>query len=1081
MAIQFVLGRAGTGKTWHCFESIEAWVRRHGLSASVILLTPRQATQVAERQLVARTAGRSLLGVRVVSPDSLVREVAPQLAESLELLDGRGRRLLIAMAIQQLASELQYFLGAEHQPNLAAKIDAALAEIEHAGATMAEVRGGLGALVTSADKKLADLALIQEAYARLLGERLDRHRLEARVIDAIRASKLVSQSLVVVDGFADFTPMQRRMLAALGARAQRMQIALLLDGANDGADEASLFSRTARTYRRMLTDFAREKVAVESPLVLAAQHRFTSPDLAQLEAQFDAAAAPEAKAGEGRSVRIVEAASDLEEVRFAAEEIRRWQIAGVRLRQIGVFCRDLQPYAPWVRPIFAEYGLASFIDQKRSLSEHPLMRYVRAALRIAMDGWRRLSVLDMLKCGLSPLTAEEADRLENFALRHGIDRQGWLEEWDYLSAPVAEDEKADEKREREESRLCSEYRYRVLAVLGPLTQAWSEAEIPATQLTSAMRGLIDSDSVTAHMKIWSSSEETGQEHTQCMDELRELLAAADLLLGESKLPPRQIAEMLLAAMEEMSVKLAPPTLDQVLVGQIDRSRSPEFERVILLGMNEGAFPARANEDSIFSDAERCALEKAGVELNADSATKAIAEQLTGYIAMTRASHELILTRPRTDEAGRKLAASGFISHVQRLLPHVAVEQATFAINPKAAAGRQLASLYINEAKLEASVARELLGDELNCSATRLECFAGCPFRHFLERSLRLQIREEAEISSLDLGNAFHNVLQELGARMVKQKLDWSSTELTEHIEALVEQVSKELRGQVLLSSARNSYLLGVIKRMLLKLVNDQKLLSASGYSLSETELSFGEDTGLPALMIHTPKGRKVRLRGRIDRVDCREEGQSRSYLIFDYKTSEKRLALAEVEKGLSLQLMIYWLVMQENGREVDAALYQQLMRPMKTEKAPKLTDAEAVSCKPRGLLRFEAKDRLDPGLDGRSKLYGLYVKSGGAIGHEGSSDAIRQADLAALQAQVRGTIGELADAIFDGNIDIAPYQIRNRSACTYCDFRAVCRFDTCYNKYHVIEPAKRTEVLDRINPARVMREPVTTKKKGKKS
>ena len=805
-------------------------------------------------------------------------------------------------------------------------------------------------------------------------------------------------------------------------------------------------------------------------------------DLASVEAGFNSATAvPAARTGEGRSVRIVEAASDLDEVRFAAEQIRRWQIDGVRLRQIGVFCRDLQPYVPWVRPIFAEYGLCCFIDQQRSLSEHPLMRYVRAALRITMDGWRRLSVLDMLKCGLSPLTIEEADRLENFALRHGIDRQQWLDSWDYLIAPPDEDEKADEKREREESRLCSEYRDRMLTLLRPLNAAWAESEIPVTQLTSALRGLIDSDSLQAQMKIWASAdEESAQGHEQCIEALRDLLQASDLLLGESKLPPRQIAEMLLAAMEEMSVKLAPPTLDQVLVGQIDRSRSPEFERVILLGMNEGTFPARASEDSIFNDAERRALEAAGVELNPDSATKAIAEQLTGYIAMTRASHELILTRPRTDEAGRKLASSGFIAQVQKLLPHVAIEQATFAINPKAAAGRRMAGLYVNEAKLEASIAKQLLGDELNCSATRLECFAQCPFRHFLERSLRLKEREEAEISSLDLGNAFHYVLDKLGTLMVKANLNWTSAELTDHIETLVKEVAEELRGQVLLSSARNSYLLGVIKRMLLKLVADQKLLSASGYALSETEMTFGEGKpGLPPLLIHTPKGRTVRLRGRIDRVDCREEGKEKSYLIFDYKTSEKKLSLVEVEKGLSLQLMIYWLVMQESGREVDAALYQQLMRPMKTEKAPKMADAEAVSCKPRGLLRFDAKDRLDPGLEGNSKLYGLYVKKNGEIGSEHASDAILQPDLEAFQKQVRTTVGELADAIFDGEIDITPYQLGTRSACTYCDFCAVCRFDTCYNKYRSIEPAKRTEVLDRINPARADM-PVATKKKGKK-
>ena len=178
MAVQFILGRAGTGKTWHCFESVERWVKEHGLDACVILITPRQATQIAERQLVARTAGRSMLGVRVVSPDTLVREIAPQLAESLDLMDGRGRRLLIALAIQQHADELKYFKGAQRQPHLAARIDAALAEVEQAGASLEVVRKGLGATAGAAGAKLDDLAVVQQAYEKLLSGRLDRHAME---------------------------------------------------------------------------------------------------------------------------------------------------------------------------------------------------------------------------------------------------------------------------------------------------------------------------------------------------------------------------------------------------------------------------------------------------------------------------------------------------------------------------------------------------------------------------------------------------------------------------------------------------------------------------------------------------------------------------------------------------------------------------------------------------------------------------------------------------------------------------------------------------------------------------------------
>ncbi len=1068
MALQFVLGRAGTGKSAHCFEAVEQWLREEGLGGSAILITPRQATQVAERQLVMRNPGRSLLGVRVVSPEWLVREVAPQLAESLDLMDGRGRRLLVALAIQEHADELRFFRGAERQPHLAARIDAALTEIEQSGATIDQISECLGSIEESSSDKLADLALIHRAYLELLGERLDRHRLDQKVIEAIDSSELVARSLVVVDGFADFSPMQRRMMVALAKRARRMKIALLLDS----ADGEQLFSRTRRTYQRLMAELKREQVKVEEPLVLGEVHRFASRELAAIERGFDGTGKLDPPRDD--SVRIVEAANDLEEVRFAAEQIRRWQLEGVRLREIGVFCRDLQPYAEWIRPIFAEYDIPCFVDEQRSLGEHPLVRYVRAILRIQMDGWRRANMLELLKCGMSPLEPQEVDRLENFALRHGIDRRHWLESWDDLKPPAREDEEPEETaqrlRDEREAEVCSGYRDRAVDAIRPVRDTWEQGErIPVKALTQALREIVESKCVVRRLKELSdgSSVEEKQTNEECVKAIHEVLQACELLLGDRKLPRRHLAEILLATLEELSVKLAPPTLDQVLVAQIDRSRSPNFTRAIVLGMNEGTFPAKSAEDSMFSDAERKALDAAGIELNPDSEDRAVGEQLLGYIALTRASHELVLTRPRNDESGRKLAPSGFIARVQSILPGLAAVQASVVPNPEAKVWHVEALEYENEPKLDPQVARELLGEELYCSPTRLELFAQCPFRHFLDRSLRLKEREIAEVSHLDLGNAFHAVLERLARRMIDKKLTWDSEELTESLDEMIEKVASELRGQVMLGTARNRHLREVIKRMLEKLIADQRLLDDGGYEVDACEVVFGEDAQYPPLEIRTPRGRTVRLRGRIDRIDRRTGDGVESYLIFDYKSSARKLYLQELEQGISLQLMVYWLVMQQAKRQVDGAFYMQLMRPMETVKAPEPPDPEKVRCRPRGLIDFSAKDRLDPGVEKSSKRFSLFVKKdSGELGNEHSTDAVMPADLRALQELVRQKIGELADRIFDGEISILPYEMGTRTPCPHCPYRAVCRFDKRYNSYNTIAPARRTDVLDRVNPAR---------------
>lgn len=1128
MPARFILGRSGAGKTHHCFEAIEQWSRDHGLASKVIFLLPRQATFIAERQLVARDSRRSLLGVRVVSPDSLAREIAPQLAESLEMVDSRGRRLLIAMAIEQCAGQLRYFRGAIQHPHLPERIDSALAEIEQSGTGIEEIRKALGQEGPGVEAKLDDLSLIESVYRQLLGERLDVHQLQERVIEAIAGSSLVAGSLVVVDGFADFTRVQRRMLVALAERCARMEVALLLDGPETRGDD-SIFYRTWRTYDGLMGDLRDACVRVDPPLVLREGRRFVSPAVAVIETEFDSTRRAVAPAG--ADVRIIEAVSEMEEVRAVARQVRRWQTEGVRLREIGILCRDLSIYAPWIAPIFSEHGIACFIDQPRSMTHHPLVRYVRAALEIAVRGWRRSSVMELLKCGLSPLDERQCDELENFALRHGIDGEDWLADWSFTSAMAREDEASEsEIAAREESERCSAYRAGLIQPIRPLAELAGAGDVEAAGVLAAIRKLIAEGHVAERLERWidNADVELAQVHAQCRDGLLELMDAAATLFAGRKVGLKDLAMMLLASMESMAIKLAPPTLDQVLVGQIDRSRSPEFSRVIVMGLNEGTFPAAAGEDSIFGDQERERLEVAQIQINPDSTRKAMQERLIGYIALTRASRQLVLTRPTMDEAGRKRSESGFILRVKSILSDLAAEPAqrggladvatpaqmagewASALQQKAVPEHMLAAKawaesgsapaefgrmmniaeasakYTNDAMLPPGLAGQLSGEAMTCSATRLERFAECPFRHFVEHEIRLRPREEAEVSNLDLGNAFHAVLDAVGQRMIAENLTWSSEELLRHLEEQVQRVAQELRNSVLMASERNQHLLEVIRRMLRKLIADQCLLERrTMFQVEHTECVFGPEAeaNLAPLKIRTSKGREVILRGRIDRIDKRGDGQTQSYMVFDYKSSEKRLSLDEVNAGTALQLLIYMMVMRANQKEVDAALYMQLHRPMEPVPGPVEEEEgqeEAVSCKPRGVVRVDALGRLDAGLAGESKLFAAYIGKSGAPGNEHRTDLLSEADLAGLLRLVEAKVGELADRIFDGEIEIRPCQIGNQSPCPRCDFKAVCRFDTHYNQYRIIKPIGRVANLEKLNPSRRVKDAPTGEKRKRK-
>jgi len=82
-------------------------------------------------------------------------------------------------------------------------------------------------------------------------------------------------------------------------------------------------------------------------------------------------------------------------------------------------------------------------------------------------------------------------------------------------------------------------------------------------------------------------------------------------------------------------------------------------------------------------------------------------------------------------------------------------------------------LYSNHASLIKEVAQKLFASPLHASVTRIESFAACPFKHFARHGLGLRERDDEEaVSSLDLGNVFHHVLEEVVENMLNEKKKW---------------------------------------------------------------------------------------------------------------------------------------------------------------------------------------------------------------------------------------------------------------------------------------------------------------------
>jgi ATP-dependent helicase/nuclease subunit B len=341
--------------------------------------------------------------------------------------------------------------------------------------------------------------------------------------------------------------------------------------------------------------------------------------------------------------------------------------------------------------------------------------------------------------------------------------------------------------------------------------------------------------------------------------------------------------------------------------------------------------------------------------------------------------------------------------------------------------------------------------------------------------LKLQEREDNDVTRLDLGNVYHAVLEKIVGEVLQGRCDWANhtgKQRQKMVRDFARQIGDALRGEIFLSSARNQYLLSRIEQTLDKVMAQQSEIAKRGrFRPGGAESEFGEGKSLGAYTIRTPSGKTVELYGKIDRIDVLED--EAAVAVIDYKLTGSRLALDRVYHGISLQLLTYLLVLQANGEKLHrkkmtpaAAFYVKLLKNLERVQHPSDSDdaRQTIKDKPRGLINRAYVRSIDTSLtSGRSEIVNVMIKQDGELG--ANSDAAEPAQFEALLRHVKRRIGELADFVIAGEISIRPYRLSDTSPCVFCSYASVCRFDNAVDKYHELESFKRDAIFQMLREA----------------
>lgn len=569
---------------------------------------------------------------------------------------------------------------------------------------------------------------------------------------------------------------------------------------------------------------------------------------------------------------------------------------GYRWREVLVLASDLEIYHDLIATTFADYGIPYFIDRKRPVSHHPLVELVEGLLDLVVNHWDYESVFRILKTDFLPIPREQVDRLENYVLAYGIRGSLWYsqEPWRFHSRlTLAEDQELEpEGPVAQELQMINQIRQQVLDVLLPWYRQVSQAlssdneasagpggRAPARLLTELLYRHLEKLGVPQTLHRWQGQAQTAgdltavQIHNLVWNGLVDLGDQLVEALGEERLSLTEYRDILATGLESLRLGLIPPSLDQVLVGAVERSRNPEAKAAFILGANEGLLPRTPTEDELLNDKERQELARLGLKLAPPSQQAVVRQQYLTYMALTRASKFLYLSYSLADEEGRALNPSLVIRKLKRLFPdlqekYVGLEKSLGVTARQAAAflvsrwsqlrvqansgarnpdelmtltalrrwleadpsrrqevGPVLASLnYDNQEKaLPQTMVEQLYGlargHTLRSSVSRLEQLAACPFAHFAAYGLGLKERKLFRLDPPSMGSFFHAALRTLVERLPQGGRSWSQLSPEEE-ELLARQVAEELtpnlQNEILLSTARYRYLAEVLKRTVVR-------------------------------------------------------------------------------------------------------------------------------------------------------------------------------------------------------------------------------------------------------------------------
>ena len=1115
MSLRFYFGPSGSGKSHRIYEEIMQRAAQEP-GRNFLIIVPDQFTMQTQKDLVMRSDRGGILNIDVLSFGRLSHRILEEVGtKEMPVLDDTGKSLVLQKIAADLKEQLPAMGSLLHKQGYIHEVKSAISEFMQYGISTQD----MDKLIASAEKrgalamKLRDLKTLYRGFQDYIR---DHFITTEETLDVLRRSlvksKILPDSVVVFDGFTGFTPIQNRLIQELMRVCEETIVTVTIGEEEDPYQmdgEQKLFHLSKKTVADLVKLAAETEVTRgEDVFVKGGPNRFTeAPALCYLEQnlfryQYEPYTEKQCE------IRMFEALSPREEVHQTALYIRKLiREEGLTYRDIAVVIGDLEGYASYVETEFGQLEIPCFLDRTRGIVLNPMIEYIKSALQLYIRDFSYDTVFHFLRSGMADISREEIDELENYVIRTGA--RGYRTYSRLFTRKTEEMQQGSGQEDTERAEETMERLNRIRQQFADTVEILHMApRAKAGEYVDHLYDFLEQNQVQQKLLNYQQQfEQEGdlakaREYAQIYRLVMDLLDQIYELLGEEEISLQEFADILEAGFGEITVGTIPQNVDRIVVGDMERTRLKQVKVLFFLGVNDGNIPKNASKGGIISDMDREFLIESGTEMAPSPRQQMYIQRLYLYLNMTKPSERLYLSYAKVNSDGKGIRPSYLIDTVRKLFPQLAVEYPQNRSRLEQIEGRQEGARYLaeelreyadgtlreeerqdfylmycayeadpegrdrltaaafrryKESGLSRIVARALYGRQLENSVSRLETYAACACRHFLQYGLSLQEREEFGFEVSDMGNVYHAVLENFAGKLAESGRTWWDFDenfATQAIKEAVEGYAATYGETVLHSSARNEYAITRMSRILTRTVLTlQQHLKQGSFQPDDYELSFRFAEDLDSIHVDLSEEEKMHLQGRIDRIDVSEDAEHVYVKVIDYKSGNKKFDLAALYYGLQLQLVVYMnAAMELESRKhpdkeiVPAALLYYHIDDPTIETPVELTQEqinEEILTKLRmnGVVNSDPAvvERLDRFLQDKSKVIPVEKKKDGSF--SARSGILSREELHVVSAYVDTKIREIGREILDGKIAANPYEKGNEEACTYCAYKKVCGFD----------------------------------------